>query len=137
MAPRVVSLDLGLTWDPNAPEAVLLAPDNEDARLAMRPNDPDRSMIVLRWVGTVRASFSAPNDEARHHHRLFAAGLQEVLWAGEVLDSEWTHELLSMTVHAAGRHFVLPIKECTVEIVATSFEVERVSVATPMDAMHA
>jgi hypothetical protein len=97
MTEQVVSLDLGLTWEPNAPDAVLLAPDNEDARLAMRPhpNDPDRSMIVLRWVGTVRASLSAPNDEARHHHRLYGAGLRDLLWAGEVLDSEWTHELLA------------------------------------------
>jgi hypothetical protein len=67
---------------------------------------------------------------------LYTAGLRAVLWAGEVLDSEWTHELLPMTAQAVGRHFVLPLKERTVEIVAASFVVERVSVATPVEALR-
>ncbi len=70
-----------------------------------------------------------PNDAAISGHRLYGRGLDQVLWAGEVLDSEWTADLERRNrVHPSHqperfselRHFVLPLKEDTVEVVARS-----------------
>lgn len=75
-----------------------------------------------------------PNDEARSGHRLYDVGLREVLWLGEVYESGLIAELERRNrVHArhsaeqytALRHWVAPLKECTVEVVAHSLRVER------------
>jgi hypothetical protein len=57
-----------------------------------------------------------------------------VLWFGEVLQSEWISTLERQNrVHqqhdpdrfARLTHFILPLKECTVEVVAASWEISR------------
>jgi hypothetical protein len=74
----------------------------------------------------------APNDEARHGHRL--RDLAYIRWIGEVLDSALIAELeVANRVHRGHdprryeslRHWVVPLKECTVEVVAQALEVQR------------
>lgn len=73
-----------------------------------------------------------PNDEALHGHRLYRAGLADVEWLGEVHESTLVHELEAANrVHSSHdpsawlrlRHWVVPLKECIVEVVADGIEV--------------
>ena len=136
-AERVVPLDLGVEWEPNAPYAVLLVRDDGMAELTMlaHPSDVDQRPVMLIWGGCRAAVMQPPNDEAISGHRLYTRGLRDVLWAGEVLHSQWIADLEQQNrVHSshdasrfvAGlRHFILPLKECTVEVIASSCQVMR------------
>jgi len=88
MAERVVTLDLGVEWEPNAPEAVFLSDDSGRALLSLspHPNDSDLRMVVIVWTGARAALMQPPNDEALSGHPLYDKGLAEVRWSGEVLD---------------------------------------------------
>lgn len=103
--------------------------------LRPHPDDTDTRAVRIEWRGCRAALMSAPNDEALAGHRLYDKGLQEVLWAGEVHDSAWISELERQNrVHPSHdpsafahlRHFVLPLKECVVEVVAGLPAVTRV-----------
>ncbi len=89
MSERVVAVDLGVTWDPNGPDAVLITGDWVATVLALNAhfNDPDRRCVVMTWTHTRMASKSSPNDEAITGHRLWRRGLSDVLWGGVVEDS--------------------------------------------------
>jgi hypothetical protein len=52
--------------------------------LAIRthPDDADQRNIVLLWTGVEPASLGEPNDEAISGHRLWQAGLSDLLWLG-------------------------------------------------------
>jgi hypothetical protein len=76
----------------------------------------------------------APNDESREGHRLWSRGLATILWAGLVEDSELVVELeIGNRVHPRHdpavfqklSHYVLPLKECTVEVVARDSQLLR------------
>jgi hypothetical protein len=58
MPEQVTSLDLVVTWEPNAPGAVLMAANDGRACLAMEPHpsDSDERAVVLRWEGCQAAS---------------------------------------------------------------------------------
>jgi len=77
-----------------------------------------------------------PNDEARAQHRLYAHGLRELLWLGIVRDSELVAQLRPMwTPVGDGRrihpiHYVVPSKECVVEVVAADVELFRIDGTT-------
>lgn len=146
MAERVVPWDLGVEWEPNAPEAMLLCDDGGRAFLALFPhfNDPDERMVVIAWTGSRAAVMQPPNDEALSGHRLYDKGLAEVSWAGEVLGSAWIEQLeLQDRVHPLHdpsrfetlRHVVLHLKENTVEVVARDFSVRRIDADNPFDAL--
>ena len=68
----------------------MLSDDSGWTRLAVRPHpdDADQRNVVLVWEGVEFVSLSAPNDEAISGHRLWRAGLNDVLWLGLVEDSE-------------------------------------------------
>ena len=87
MAERVVTLDLGVEWEPNAPQAVLLSDDSGRACLSLspHPNDSDLRMVVIVWTGARAALMQPPNDEALSGHPLYGKGLAEVRWSGEAL----------------------------------------------------
>ena len=138
MAERVIALDLGVVWDPNAPEAVLVSEDSGPAILMLRPrgDDADGRRIAIVWDGASAAAMEPPNDEAISGHRLYDKGLSGALWAAEVLDSEWIADLERQNrVHPLHdpkrfgdlRHFVVLLKECVVEVVAPTVVVRRVS----------
>src|SRR4051794_15473553 len=90
MTEHVVAVDLGATWNPNAPEARLLSDDFGKTLLALNPHHDDayQGCVVLAWSGTRTACMADPNDEAISGHRLYGSGLSEVLWAGVVRDSD-------------------------------------------------
>jgi hypothetical protein len=77
-----------------------------------------------------------PNDEAISGHRLYRVGLREARWVGEVHESELIAELEQRSrVHERHdaarfgdyRHWIVRLKECTVEVVARELVVERVA----------
>ena len=136
MAERVVPWDSGFTWEPNAPEAMLAVGDGGQAALALKAHfdDANQDCVVFAWSGTRAAIMGPPNDESRSGHRLYRRGLSGLLWAGTVGQSTWISDLERQNrVHArhdAARftrltHFILPLKECTVEVVAGEVTVLR------------
>ncbi len=133
---HVVSVDLPIMWEPNAPEARLTANDEGEARLRLRPHpdDHDRRLVALVWSGCRATRMDMLNDEAIDGHHLYEAGLRDVLWLGEVRESALIAELERLhrapPRRRAGRcaelrHWVAPLKECIVEVIASSFRVER------------
>ena len=126
---HVQELDLDVTWNGDAPCAVLVSSDVGRTALQLRPglNDPDRRDIILAWESCASATMGPPNDEALLSHRLYGKGLEDVVWMGEVMNSRYVIRLETMNSghphHDPGRyeglrHFILPLKECTVEVVA-------------------
>jgi hypothetical protein len=110
--------------------------------LAPHFDDHDQRTVVLVWSGCRAARMEGPNDEARNGHRLFGRGLAGVLWAGEVLESTLITELERQNSmhpdHNAGswdglHHYVVLLKETTVEVVAERCEIARTD-ASPAEA---
>ena len=127
MSQRVVPLDLGVRWEPNAPEATLTTNDDGMARLVLRAHrdDADTRDVCLSWSGVQAARFGPYNDQGLRHHRLYGSGLRELLWAGEVLDSAWRAEVSPAVYRIAERHFIVPTKEVLVEVLADALSVDR------------
>jgi hypothetical protein len=141
VAERVVSIDLGVAWEPNAPEAILLSADLGPTALALQthPDDDDKRCVVLVWTGCRYACMSPPNDEAIHGHRLWDKGLSAVMWVGVVHDSyliggleqqNRVHPFHNPSLFEGLTHYVLPLKECVVEVVARAVVVRRVDGTT-------
>ncbi len=125
-----------VSWEPNAPEAALVATDGLYAALGLKPHfdDGDRRCVVLLWRSPHFAQLGSPNDEALPGHRLYPKGLACIRWAGIVLSSELIEQLERQSRvhprHDPSRfnnlvHYVLPLKECTVEVVACAVSVKR------------
>jgi len=147
MAEQVVALDLGVTWDPNAPDALLLSDDFGKTVLALNPHhdDPDRRCVVMVWSGAHSACLADPNDEAISGHRLYESGLSKVLWAGVVRNSEVIRALeMQNRVHPSHDpsrfeslvHHVVLLKECVAEVVAKEVTIQRLEGST-LDAVTA
>ena len=67
---RVVPLELGVTWEPNAPRATLRSSDLGNACLTLKahPDDHDQRDVVITF-DRCRAAAQLPfNDEALHQH---------------------------------------------------------------------
>jgi hypothetical protein len=144
MVEHVEAVDLGVEWDPNAPEALLLSDGSGKTLLALKPHhdDPDQSCVVLAWSGAHSACMADPNDEAISGHRLYGSGLSEVLSAGVVRDSDTIRALTKQnSVHAYHdpsrfdglTHHIVLLKECVVEVVAGSLSIVRFD-GTTLDA---
>jgi hypothetical protein len=145
MTERVVPALPGVRWDPNAPMATMITNDVGVTVLAINPHGDDLSLgcVVFVWTGTAEALMGGQNDEGRFGHRLYDRGLAGLIWAGIVEDSEWIAEIRrnGQTVAAkllgperarcvaeratSQHHYVLPLKENTVEVVADRVEVRR------------
>lgn len=129
MAERVIPTAGSITWEPNAPEAVLVSDDHGRSALGLRAHfdDPDQRCIVLLWRGVRYASLGGVNDETIAGHRLYERGLRDLRWLGEVQQSELitvlekqnrVHPQHQAALFADLVHHILPTKECTVEVVA-------------------
>jgi hypothetical protein len=145
MTERVVPVLPGVRWDPNAPMATMITNDMGVTVLAANPHgdDPSRDCVVFVWTGTAEAVMGGQNDEGRFGHRLYDRGLAGLRWAGLVEDSQWIAELrrTGQTVAAKildperarrvaeratpQQHYILPLKENTVEVIADRVEVRR------------
>ncbi len=136
MCERVTEWDTEISWEPNNPEAVLVATDGSYAALGLKPHfdDEDQRCVVLLWRSPCFAELGSPNDEALPGHRLYKKGLASIRWAGIVLPSELVARLERQNRvhprHDPSRfkdlvHYVLPLKECVVEVVACSASLER------------
>ncbi len=141
-AEHVTPIDLGVTWEPNVPDPILLQSEST-AYLALYPWQAAERWtrtVVIEWQGCRGAVLGDPNDEAFYGHRLYDKGLQDVLWAGEVHNSVWiaTVERVN-SVHprhdperfANLRHFILRFKDSTFECITEGYRARKV--AEPMD----
>lgn len=136
MRESVQELDLGVIWEPNAPEAILLADDFGRTVLALKPrwDDPDQRCVVVVWSGTRSVQRGGPNDEAISGHRLWRKGLDQVLWAGQVSHShairDLEHQNRVHSRHDPSRferlaHHVLRLKGGVAEVIAESVAIQR------------
>jgi hypothetical protein len=144
---QVQALDLGIEWEPNAPDAVLIT-GAYGAALALNAymDDADQRCVVFRWRHARAVALEAPNDEAISGHRLYDRGLRDILWAGEVQRSAWIADLERRNrVHpyhqaerfAGERHYIFRLKENVAEVVSMyPLEVVRLRGAT-LAAAHA
>ncbi len=148
MTERVTTIDIGVVWDPNAPDAVLLTDDGGSTALALRAHcdDSDQRTVVLFWSGARYRLMGGPNDEAISGHRLYGKGLETVTWIGEVAGSELVASLEKQnSVHpqhdparfAKLLHQVALTKEETVEVVADSLVIKRIAGSTGKAAREA
>lgn len=94
------------------------------AALVLRSHrdDVDESFVVIFWSGVSAASFGPPNDEGRHQHSLYEAGLDSLRWAGEVLEDE--------SEDPGVRHFIVPTKEGVAEVHARQISWARLDAVT-------
>lgn len=121
---RVVELDSSFRWDPARRRKCWSPRTTGQSWPSTRT---PTTTISGQWSSRGRASARPqlePNDEARHGHRLAGAGLLQILWVGLVENSTLVAELEAQNaVHPRHRssdytnlrHFVLPLKENTVE----------------------
>jgi len=141
MGERVVESGIRIQWEPNAPSAVMVSNDSGRTALALRAHrdDPDQRNLVLVWRRVEFAALSAPNDEAISGHPLWSSGLSDVRWLGLVERSARVRALAAQnSVHPSHDqrrydsldHYIVPLKECVVEVVASSFETQRHGGAT-------
>jgi hypothetical protein len=137
----VQEVNLGVRWDPNASQAVLLADDLGRTALALNPHfdDRDQRCVVIVWAATRLALLGDPNDESISGHPLYGSGLEHVTWAGEVEQRQRLRDLERINnahPHHDGaqferlRHHVIPLKEAVAEVVAGSIGVRRIGGAT-------
>jgi hypothetical protein len=136
MSELVRNFDLGTKWEPDDPRAVLVASDIGETRLTLRAHfdDPDQRSVVLVWLRSWATRMEPPNDEALSGHSLYRAGLREVVWIGEVVQSRLIAHLEKRNrfdpLHDPQRfrqlrHWVVPLKEVLVEVVAEEIELQR------------
>jgi hypothetical protein len=125
---QVHGLDLGIEWEPNAPEAVLIT-GGYGAVLALNAymDDADQRCVVFRWKLAIAVALEPPNDEAIFGHRLYDRGLRDILWAGEVQHSAWiadlerrnrVHPYHQPASYADLRHWIFTLKEDVAEVVS-------------------
>ncbi len=145
---RVVGSGLRVTWDPNAPEAVMISDDQGRTVMAVHahPDDQDQRNVVFEWSRVESASLSAPNDEALSGHPLWNAGLKDVQWLALVQGSERIRALRRQNavhpMHDPRRydfldHYIAPLKECVAEVVASQLVIHRVEGTTLQAAVNA
>ena len=148
MPERVVPLDIGVIWDPNGPDAVLVADDRGRTALALRPrwDDPDHRAVVLVWSGSHHSEMGGPNDEAVSGHRLYGHGLENTLWIGRVSESQLIvmleHQNSVHRSHDPRRfedlvHDVVRTKEKVIEVVAQALTVRRIDGSPHQAALEA
>lgn len=140
--------ELAVSWEPNAPGAVLITSDYGRTLLALNAHldDADQRCVVLVWQ-SVWASIGQPNDEARGGHRLYGVGLAEVLWGGYVEHSSLIADLARQdNVAFPGQgyrspatltHSVVAMKEGVVEVIGAKPRVTRVGGSTASAALAA
>lgn len=132
MVETVVASTVDVSWEPNVPHAVVVSNDTGRACLVIEPHfdDEDQRKVVLVWTGCQAVRTSPCNDEARHLHPLYQRGLRDLPWLGEVENSQWLASNASLVTEPARRHFVVPLKECLVEVLADDLLVQRLAGST-------
>lgn len=131
---QVVPYDVGTTW--SATGAAYLMQTGEKAIVVVKSHesDADRRWVIIRVHDCCGVTVGPPDAEARPGHRLYPAGLDGCVWAGEVLESRWISEFAAMNVvhplHRPDatsdlRHWILLFADSTLECVGTSLSVSR------------
>lgn len=121
--PRVVELTELPACEPNVSNAAALVL-NGDAYVTYDTQAPDDPIALLRFASVVTLHAPGPNDEAFHNHRWYSLGLKPYTLQ-EVVNSPWIDELRAqqhkdrlLCLRPGLRHFVLALKETTVDVLA-------------------
>jgi hypothetical protein len=122
MTTRVVECTNLPLCEPNDSDASSLHMD----RIGYVAYDTDDDGVALvRFDGCVQI-LSGPNDEAFHHHRYYSLGLKHYT-IQEIVGSPWIAELSAILDRDGSverlpgvRHFVLALKEGSVDVAAES-----------------
>lgn len=131
---HVVPYEVGTAWSAVASPYLMQTGDKAILVIEASGDDDDLRWVIIRVHGCCGIVVGPPNDEARAGHRLYTAGLDRCLSAGEVLQSRWISYLLAVnSVHplhrpeafSGLRHWILTFKESTVECIGTSLSVSR------------
>ncbi len=113
-------------WEPNDSRGLLMSQADGPVELSLAPHfdDLDQRSVRLLWREAVASRFLAINDEGRWAHPLYSVGLDRLLWLGVVDGSDW---MVGGRVDRGRtmQHFVVPLKECVVEVLAEDVEVLR------------
>lgn len=119
---------LGLRWEPNGvvePE-LTVADGSARLRLGPHPDDEDQRAVTFTFDQVRHASIGFPNDEGRTHHRLWRRGLSDIHWIAKVEGSQLIEAInQSSALPSSLTHWVVLLKEETVEVVARSLEATR------------
>lgn len=95
-------------------------------KLGPHPDDTNQRAVILEFGGVRHAAIGFPNDEGRPHHRLWQRGLSNVHWIGVVEGSELVEAVIQSSAHPSRlTHWVILLKEETVEVVGETLEVKR------------
>jgi hypothetical protein len=136
---HVEPVDLGVRWEPNAADPLLVQRQGK-AILVAPPHfdDADQRRVGFVVTGCYGVWLGPPNDEGISAHRLYDLGLRECVWAGEVFDSSWIStwkERVQEYWHWSApfdpapyyslRHWILLFKESTAECFGTELNVAR------------
>ena len=120
--PMIVEMVLSEHWEPNA-SRMRMASDAGTVTLTYAMEGAGAAEGALVFSDAIGWRYEAIDDRIELH-RYGVAGLEDVLWFGEVLESDWVaslHENPNLARHAH-RHFILPCDEGIFEVVATRFE---------------
>ncbi len=125
--PQIVPLRSLPQCCPNTSSAHLLIV-NGDAYVSYEAVDGRGPIAMIRFRDCRYAIAGGPNDEALHHHRFSSSGLKHYELQ-EVIDSPWLPEISALIDKdgernrlAHHRHFILTLKENTVETIASTVE---------------
>ncbi len=133
---HVVAYEVGTTWSTTGAAYLMQTGEKAIVVVKCHEDDVDRRWVVIRVHGCCGVTVGPPGDEARSGHRLYPAGLDGCVWAGEVLESIWISEFAAMdAVHPLHRseacsdlrHWILLFGDSTLECVGTSLSVSRES----------
>ena len=120
--PVIVEVVLSAHWEPNA-SRMRMASEAGTVTLTYAMEGAGAPEGALVFSDAIGWRYEAIDDRIELH-RYGVAGLEDVLWLGEVLDSDWV-AALHENPHLARRqhhHFILPCDEGIFEVVASGFE---------------
>lgn len=118
----------GLQWEPNDAVPPTLSVSDGTVRLQLGPHpaDQDHRSVILTFQAMRHMTIGFPNDESRDHHRLWNQGLSDINWIGAVDESALVDAVhRSSALPPRLTHWVVLLKEQTVEVVAEDVDVTR------------
>ena len=131
---KLIELDIPLAIDPGAtmPE---IAADEHNLSVSFYLLDGEHEKGKLNFFHVLQFTFGYPNEEAINGHRYYKDGLMPFMFV-EILNSEIIagitqtnriHPFHKDEMFAKYKHYVFPFHDTTLEVIAKSYEFEKIS----------